>query len=408
VVESGAGAVAAALRWYLASTAAFLVPGGIQMVLFPWLVVVLLEEPAARFGIAQMTGALPALCLILLGGVVGDRFDQRRIMLILHLAAALPPLMLAVLIGVDALSYSLLLGFALVNGVIGAFAQPARDALLSRVAGAAIQRTVTLVISMQFGVQILGLLLASSADRVGPIPLLVVQAVVMAAGALAVARIRIAALPPAARKPALAELAEGIALVVGSERLRPIMLLSFAMSAFFGGTYMVLIPLIARDVYHGGAPEIGTAYVANMIGTVAVTLWLVARGGVGRPGRAVVVALASGSLVLVPLYFGVSLEWFYALVFLFGVGGGVVMSMSRTIAQESAPVSHRARVMSVFSLGMMGGMPLGALARGYLAGVAGATGAVLLPVIGMALVVAIVVARSDLWGLLPRDTVAQV
>ncbi|HET6473682.1 MAG TPA: MFS transporter, partial [Pseudomonadales bacterium] len=77
----------APLRWYLTSTAAFLIPGGIQMVLFPWLVAVLLHESADRVGLAQMCGSLPALFLILFGGVVGDRFDQRRILMALHVLA---------------------------------------------------------------------------------------------------------------------------------------------------------------------------------------------------------------------------------------------------------------------------------------------------------------------------------
>ncbi len=85
----------APLRWYLTSTASFLIPGGIQMVLFPWLVAVLLHEPAQRVGIAQMCGSLPALFLILFGGVIGDRFDQRRILIALHLLGALPPLVMA-------------------------------------------------------------------------------------------------------------------------------------------------------------------------------------------------------------------------------------------------------------------------------------------------------------------------
>ena len=85
----------APLRWYLASSACFLVPGGIQMVLFPWLVAVQLGESAEKVGIAQMAGQIPALALILMGGVIGDRFDQRRILLVIHVLAAIPPLVLA-------------------------------------------------------------------------------------------------------------------------------------------------------------------------------------------------------------------------------------------------------------------------------------------------------------------------
>jgi hypothetical protein len=60
--------VTSGLRWYLASTACFLVPGGIQMVMFPYLVAVYLAESPARVGIAQMASQLPMLFLILWGG----------------------------------------------------------------------------------------------------------------------------------------------------------------------------------------------------------------------------------------------------------------------------------------------------------------------------------------------------
>jgi len=60
--------------------------------------------------------------------------------------------------------------------------------------------------------------------------------------------------------------------------------------------------------------------------------------------------------------------WGYLLIlFLWGISGGVGLSMGRTIMQEEAPESHRARVMSVFSLANLGGMPIGAVLLGYCA-----------------------------------------
>jgi len=79
------------LRWYLTSTAFFLVPGGIQQVLFPWLVAVYLLESPMRLGIAQMAGQLPMLFLILWGGLLGDRLDQRRLLIFLHMVMVAPP-----------------------------------------------------------------------------------------------------------------------------------------------------------------------------------------------------------------------------------------------------------------------------------------------------------------------------
>jgi MFS family permease len=363
---------------------------------------VFLHESAARVGLAQMSGALPALFLILFGGVVGDRFDQRRILIALHVFGSLPPFVLAFLVGAGRLSYGVLIGYALIGGVVGAFAQPARDALLSRVAGDRVQRAVTLVLAMQFGVQILGIGLGGLADRVGAVPLIVIQACVMAAGAFAASQIRVEAFVAGDRRHPLHEIAEALGLVIRSERMLPVVALTFAVGLFFAGAFSVLIPLIVRDVYHGGAREIGLAYVLNMIGTVAVTVLLLARGGVARPGRAVIIALGSGALLLLPIAWGISIEVFYLLIFLWGVGGGITMSMARTIVQESAPPSHRARVMAVYSLGMMGGMPIGSAAMGYVISAFGPLNAAWLPVVGMGIVVTWVALTTNLWALVPH------
>ncbi|HTO56895.1 MAG TPA: MFS transporter, partial [Pseudomonadales bacterium] len=129
---------------------------------------------------------------------------------------------------------------------------------------------------------------------------------------------------------------------------------------------------------------------------------LLARGGVARPGRAVILGLSSGSVLLFPIVFGVSIEVFYLLIFLWGAGGGITMSMTRSIVQEAAPPSHRARIMAVYSLGMMGGLPVGAAAMGFVIRAFGPLNAAWVPVVGMAVVVAWVALTTNLWGLVPH------
>jgi MFS family permease len=88
-------------------------------------------------------------------------------------------------------------------------------------------------------------------------------------------------------------------------------------------------------------------------------------------------------------------------IFVWGVCGGVSMTMSRTIVQEASPPEYLARVMSVFSLGLMGGMPVGSLMMGYLIGAWGPLTAALVPVCGVALTMLIITLRSDLWRQVP-------
>ncbi len=386
------------LRWYLGSTACFLVPGGIQMVLFPWLVAVYLHESPTRVGLAQMSSQLPMLLLILWGGLVGDRLDQRRLLIGLHLAMAIPPLLMAVLVRFDFIFYEVLIGWAVIGGSFGAFAQPARDALLNRVAGPDIQRVVTLAIGVQFGIQLLGFGLGSSADTVGPGALFLIQAGCMVAAAVAMSRIPpLAPNKPSERRHALREIGEGIRMAWQSEAIRPAILQIGAVGVFFAGTYMVVLPLMIRDIYHGSALGIAGTFAANILGTCTVILVLMRRGGVDRPGRALITWSFISTSVISLLYFELPLWAFYAVIYCWGVCGGVSMTMSRSIVQETAPETHRARLMSVYSLGMMGGMPIGSLSLGWCVEHFGARNSILVPVVGMTVVQIALLVRSRLW-----------
>jgi MFS family permease len=121
------------------------------------------------------------------------------------------------------------------------------------------------------------------------------------------------------------------------------------------------------------------------------------RGGVRRPGRAMMIGSVVSLSILSLLYLELPIAAFYVVIYLWGLCGGISMTMSRAIVQEASPDTHRARLMSVYSLGMMGGMPLGSILLGWTVGVFGARNAVLVPVVGMALVVALLAWRTRLW-----------
>jgi MFS family permease len=387
------------LRWYLASTAFFLIPGGIQMVLFPWLVAVFLHESPARVGLAQMASQLPMLLLVLWGGLLGDRLDQRRLLIGLHLAMVIPPLVMAWLVSANFVFYEVLIGWAVIGGTFGAFAQPARDALLNRVAGHDIQRVVTLAIGVQFGIQIVGFALGSTADSVGPAVLFLVQAGCMVAAALAMWRIP--PLPPSApreHRPALREIGDGIAMAWRSDAIRPAILQIAAVGVFFAGTYMVVLPLMVRDLYNGSAAGIAGAFAANMLGTCTLIFFMMRRGGIERPGRALVIGGFASVAVVSLLYFELPMWGFYTVIYFWGMCGGVSMIMSRSIVQEASPETHRARLLSVYSLGMMGGMPIGSLFLGWCVGYFGARNAILVPVVGMTVVQVLLLTTSNLWN----------
>jgi MFS family permease len=208
-------------NWYMLAVGGFVIPGGIQTVLFPWLIVVELQESAERLGIAQTASMLPGLVIILFAGLVADRVGSRKILIVVHILAALPVLLLALLIFNGYLFYPVLLIYALLAGTIGSFSQPARDALLNQVAGNQIQRTVTVSLGITFAAQIVGFALASQADRYGAVMLLIVQAMILLFGGWAAFKLNKV---PSERMPAggkWQQIREGLMIVYHSERMWP-------------------------------------------------------------------------------------------------------------------------------------------------------------------------------------------
>lgn len=353
--------------WYMAGVTAFVVPGGIQTILFPWLIAVQLDLGADLLGLAQMSMQVPALLLILLGGLLADRVDARKILINAHFLAALPAAGLALVLYTTELTYFAMILYALATGTILAFVQPARDSILNRIAMGGLQQTVTVTMGLQFGAQIIGFGIASGADTTGPIPLLIVHSSLMLVGAFASSRL--APAPPQflQRESGFTQIKDGLGLVWSSERMRPAILLLTIMSAFYGGTFVVLNPIIVRDLYAGEAAQISLSFAAFMLGTITMTVLLVALGGIQRHGRGLTLAIVVGGSFLLIAATGVSFVLYLGCLFCWGMCGAVAMSMSRTIMQESAPDNYRARVMSIFSLANMGGMPIGAVIMGFTA-----------------------------------------
>ncbi len=396
--------------WYFAGIASFMAPAGIQAVLLPHLLAIELQQPAERFGATQMLGQLPLLGLLLFGGLAADRIDPRRLLMGLQLAAMLAPLALALAITLGQVGEGIVLLYAIAWGAVSAFAMPARDGLLNRVAGAAVQRTVTRAMAVQFGGQILGYAIGGFTDRTGVVAVLLVQCLVLGLGLLAAQRLPRGEAagdqrPPGAGSSAVPPerwwraLGGGLALLFADPAMRGTFLLLTGLGVFFAGTFVVLMPLAVRDLYGGSAQDISIGFALFVLGTLTSIIMLMRRGGTTYPGRALVAVLYLGCIVLAPIAFAPPIWGFYACLFLWGMGGGVAMTMARTIMQERAPASHRARAMAAFSLANAGGAPLGSLLMGMVVSAVGVQLAVLVPIIGVGVITTIVVLTHPMLGL---------
>ena len=278
---------------------------------------------------------------------------------------------------------------------------PARDGLLSRVSGSNVQRMVTLTMGAQFGTQIIGYGIGGYTEQGGPVGILLAQCIALLFGVYAAGRLPAGA-PSGGGSPRgsfWAELSAGLSLLFADAPMRATFLFTAGLGVFFAGTFVVLMPLALRDLYAGGAQDISLGFVVFVLGTLTSIAGLMRSGGVRFPGRALVAVLYFGCAVLVPIALGPPKWLFYLCIFCWGMGGGVAMTMARTIMQEHAPPSHRARVLAAFALANAGGAPIGSLLMGYAVATMGVQWAVLVPILGVAITTSCVLASHPIWQL---------
>jgi|TARA_E500000178_G_scaffold100845_1_gene100223 MFS family permease len=391
---------------YLVAISTWFAAFGMQSVVFAWLVTMLLREPAERVGYAQMSILLPGMLLILLAGAIADRVGLRRQALWSQLFAALTPMLLIYFLYFDALSYSVIIVYALLMGLAQAFVTPARDGLLNHVAGDNIQRMVVLASLCQFGFQILGYTLAGFADTVGAITILTVQSIILLMGCGALLALGEVGAPRAESRQAsvMKDLWEGASTVAGNPLMRAVMIQNVAMGIFFMGAFIVALPLVVREIYNGTSGDLAALNAFNSLGLVITIGVLLRLGHIARAGRALLLAQFVGSLVLVLAGWVVQQYLFVFFVFMWGICGGVAMPMSRTLMQQTAPPALRARVMSFYAFSFMGAGPLGALWAGYLADSVGPQNAIIISAGCMALLALIMGVVSPLWGSVTEQT----
>jgi len=400
---------AARLRLYLGGQASWYFSLGIQFVLFPYLAAQVLHESAERVGIAQMMLMAPALIFILIGGTVADHADVRRILIRVHGLAAVPPLVLAIVLAMGFLSYNVLIIYALAMGTLSAFAMPARDSALTRIAETNIQQAVTLAMGAQMLSQLVGILIVAFATFVGAPALLLLQMGMLVTGGLMTQRL--SPLPPAHSGDGtsrMRQIGEGISAALENKIVFTLICLNFAVGLFYVGTIMVALPLMVRDVYHSTDAEFPARFALVNFGfwggTIMSALLLLKVGHIERRGRVMMCALASGLVVLVSLSIPMPFWLLCGLCFIWGLGAGTTMTMGRTIVQLAARASHRARVLALYQLGFSGGAPIGSATMGFIIGGLGIHLAVLVPATVMVIVMGLL-SFSPIWAYRANEAV---
>jgi MFS family permease len=412
---------------YLMVQCSWFMAFGLQMVLFPYLITGKdhLHMDGLALGLANMALSAPSVIFLLIGGVVAERADGRRLLIILHLLAAIPALFLALAISRGQLSYPGMILYGLTIGTVGAFMMPARDSIVNEVverrmrvgSNVTLQLGVTLATMAQFLAQIAGLILAGYADKmtrmpqwlggfgIGPIAaekLLLTQGIVLVFGtlfALNLAKGRQVRTGRSGFGAAFGDIAEGFRAVRSDGRLWGMTALMFGVGVFVIGAFLVVLPIVNRDIYGFGSDGIRDMFVTFWMGAFVSSVVLSIFRRIKRQGRLLLVAQFLGSSSILAMMWEIPHWAFLGIVFIWGLAAGISIAMSRSIVQDAAPKKKLARVLSIYQLGFMAGAPLGAALMGALVDIFGPHRIAIVPAGGMTLIILWMVFFTPVWNM---------
>ena len=353
-------------KLYLGSTAFSGIAFAMQQLLLSWTLIGILEVPASQVGLIQAAAGIPGIFVMLLGGVRADDTDPRTLLIRVYLFSPVLPLFLITVVQLQQLSIQAVLLWALGMSFCVSYSSPAQQTILNRIASSSVQKAVSAATAVGFLVQIFGLGIAGTIDKFGLSPALAFQATCVGLGAFAVRRLH--PQPPVIQKTEspFKNLADGFREIYKQQDIMQTLIINFTSSVFNAGAFMTVFPFIVKEIYGGNAFLLSFLMVIFYAGATISNLLMIRVMPLVRPGRIFLIMQLSRMVILGLIWFE-PVFWIFALACVgWGLNMGVTMTLARTIVQESAAAEFRARIMSVYSLGLLGSAPIGALILGSL------------------------------------------
>jgi len=340
-----------------------------QSVAQSWLVY-RLTHSALLLGSVGFASQIPVFLFAPLGGITADRINRRHVVIGTQVAAMLLAFILAALTLTHVVDRQVWLIFVLAAllGVVNAFDIPGRQSFLVEMVGKEdLMNAIALNSSMFNGARVIGPAIA------GILVVKIGEGWCFFANAVSYIAVIIGLLMMKVRSPARASHAspfehmmEGFRFVNETAPIRALLLL-LGLVSLVGMPYVVLMPIFADQILHGGARGLGILMGATGVGALLGALTLAFREGVKGLGRWVAWCSAGFGASLV--VFAISHTFWVSVILLLPVGYTIMLQMacSNTLIQVMVPDALRGRVMAVYSMMFMGMAPIGALLGGALA-----------------------------------------
>lgn len=337
-----------------------------QTVAQSWLVY-RLTGSSLLLGTVGFCSQVPIFVLSPVGGLVADRFDRRRVLVVTQAAMMLTATILAALTLAGRVTVAHVMVLAAILGTASAFDIPARQSFLSEmVPREDLLNAIALNSSIFNGARVVGPAIAGAVvAAIGEGFCFLANAASFLAVIAGLLLMRVERRAPS-RGGGLAYLLEGFAFVRDTAPLRAVLLL-LAFASLLGTPYAVLMPIFADRVLGVGAHGLGLLMGASGVGAVAGALFLARREGLS--GIETLIARAATAFGVVIALFALSRDAWLSAALLVPAGFAMMVHMaaSNTAVQSMVPDRLRGRVMAVYSMVFMGMAPLGAVIAGSVA-----------------------------------------
>lgn len=358
-------------RRYFFGQSTSLIGTWMQSVAQSWLVFTLTHS-ATAIGFVLALQTLPVLVLGPYGGVIADRVDKRRLMIVLQTLMGIQALALGLLVVTHVVVFWEICVLAVVLGLNNCFENPARQSFVREmVGGAEVRNAVSLNSTMvnaarAVGPAIAGLLIAT----VGIGVCFLVNAVSFVAVVYSLVSMDTAALRPSEPTVrARGQLRQGFRYVAGEPRLG-VPLLMMAIVGTLAYEFQVTLPVLAKQSFGGNATTYGFLTAAMGVGAVAGGLVTATRGRTGlRP--LTLASAAFGVAILCAAFSPVLAVAFVALAAMGWTSVTFLATGNSTLQLQAAP-SMRGRVMALWAVAFMGSTPVGGPLIGWVVALAGA------------------------------------
>ena len=345
-----------------------------QQTAMTWLVY-RLTDSAFMLGVVGFSSQIPTFILTPFGGVLADRANRHRVLIITQILSMLQALALAALVLTGTIEVWHIITLGVFIGCINAFDIPTRQAFLLDMIENRFDlgNAIALNSSMFNAARLLGPAIAGvviAATNEGICFLLNGLSFLAVLAALLTMKIKSQKIENQPSNP-LRGLKEGIRYAFNFTPIRSILLL-VALASVMGIPYSTLMPVFARDILQGGSHTQGFLMSAVGLGALTGALFLASRKNVRGLGK--IIATSAGLFGAGVVIFSFSkILWLslFAMV-LTGFGMMVQMASSNTVLQTLADDDKRGRVISLYATAFMGMMPFGSLLAGSAAGIIGA------------------------------------